>query len=76
MLVSYISIVSETCRGAESCYGDGGGGFELNSHVITVACLSMSIGGSVLDENSDNERERDCSVVILSCSPFASRAPT
>ena len=60
-----------------SCYGDGGGGFELNSHVITVAtCLSMSVGGSVLDENSDNVRERDCSVVFLSCSPFASRTPT
>ena len=59
-----------------NCYGNGSGGFELNSHVITVACLSMSIGGSVLDENSDNERERECSVVVLSCLPFASKAPT
>ena len=59
-----------------NCYGNGSGGFELNSHVITVVCLSMSIGGSVLDENSDNERERECSVVILSCLPFASKAPT
>ena len=59
-----------------SYYGDGGGGFELNSHVITVACLSMSIGGSVLDHHENSDNERDCSVVILSCSPFASRAPT
>ena len=59
-----------------NCYGNGSGGFELNSHVITVACLSMSVGGSVLDENSDNVRERDCSVVLLSYSSFASRAPT
>ena len=55
-----------------SCYGDGNGEFELNFHVITVACLSIDL---LLDENTDKVEGRDCSVVISSCSPCLSRAP-
>ena len=76
MLVSYISIVSETCRDGVSCYGDGSGGFELNSHVITVACLSVSIGGSVLNENSDNVEGKGlfcCYFILLA---FCIQGPT
>ena len=46
--------------------GVGNGKFELNFHAIIVARLSMSISGSLLDENSDSVEGKG-----LSCCYFA-----
>ena len=53
--------------------GDGNGIFELNFHAITVARLSMSISGSLLDENSDSVKGKGLSccyfVLLVFCIP-------